>query len=126
MQEANCRNQPDAVTAAGRGIDKPPIKDRRCSPRLALRLPVEACAQGRLSPQTYRGTTRDISAKGVYFVCGEAYLAGQLVYVTIRMSGDLAAGSDSVSLTSRYRVKRVEEIFQNGSKRFGIAAALEA
>jgi hypothetical protein len=52
-------------------------------------------------------------------------MAGQLVHVTIRLSGDLVAGSDSVSLTLRCRVQRVEKISQSGSKTFGVAVALD-
>src|ERR1700730_12384910 len=112
MQEANYKNHSDALNAPGRGINKPFMNDRRYSRRLALRLPIDVCGESPFNPQTCRGRTRDIAAKGVYFVCEEAYMAGQLVHVTIKLSGDPVAGSDSISLTLRCRVQRVEEIFQ--------------
>lgn len=125
MQEANYKSQSDAANARGRGIDKPLMNDRRCSRRLALRLPIEFYGESPFNPQTFRGRTRDIAAKGVYFFCEEAYMVGQLVHVTIRLSGDPVAGSDRVSLTLRYRVQRVEEMIRNGSKAFGVAVALD-
>jgi hypothetical protein len=125
MQEAHYKNQSDAANALDRGISKPLMNDGRYSRRLALRLPIEVCGESPFNPQTFRGRTRDIAAKGVYFVCEQAYMVAQLVHVTIRLSGDLVAGSERVSLTLRYRIQRVEEIFQNGSKTFGIAVALD-
>jgi hypothetical protein len=106
-------------------MSKPLTTDRRGSRRLALSLPVEVCGEGPFNPETFCGRTRDIGAKGVYFVCEEAYIVGQLIHVTIRLSGVLVTGTDSVSLTLRYRVQRVEEILRNGSKTFGVAAALD-
>jgi hypothetical protein len=125
MPEANYKNQPDSGNALGRGTNKPLMNDRRCSRRFALSLPIEVSGESPFNPQTFRGRTRDIAANGVYFFCEEAYMAGQLVDVTIRLSGDLLAGSDRVSLTLRCRVQRSEKISQNGSKRFGVAVALD-
>jgi PilZ domain-containing protein len=125
MREADFTNHPDAANALGRGINKPLTNGRRGSERCAMSQSIEVCGESPFNPQTYRGTTRDISAKGVYFVCGEAYMKGQLVHVTISLSGGLIAGSDTVSLTMRCRVQRVEEISQNGSRAFGVAVALD-
>jgi hypothetical protein len=125
MQEANYKNQSDSANALGRGTSKPLMNDRRCSRRFPLSLPIEVSGESPFNPQTFCGRTRDIAAKGVYFFCEEAYMAGQLVDVTIRLSGDLVPGSDRVSLTLRCRVQRVEKIAQNGSKRFGVAVALD-
>ena len=123
MQEANYKNQ--SANALGRGTNKPPWNDRRCSRRFAMSLPIEVSGESPFNPQTFPGRTRDIAANGVYFLCEEAYMAGQLVHVTIRLSRGLVAGSDSVSLTLRCRVQRVEKISQNGSKAFGVAVALD-
>jgi hypothetical protein len=124
MQEANYKNQSDPENALGRGTNKP-LNDRRCSRRFALSLPIEVSGESPFNPQTFRGRTRDIAANGIYFFCEEAYMAGQLVHVTIRLSGDSVAFSDRVSLTLRYRVQRVEEIVRNASKIFGVAVALD-
>jgi len=43
-------------------------------------------------------------------------MAGQLVHVTISLSGDLVADTDSVSLTLRCRVQRVEKISRTAQK----------
>ncbi len=120
MQEANYKNQ--SANALGRGTNKPPWNDRRCSRRFALSLPIEVSGESPFNPQTFPGRTRDIAANGVYFLCEEAYMAGQLVHVTIRL---LVACSDTVFLTLRCRVQRVEKISQNGSKTFGVAVALD-
>ena len=50
---------------------------------------------------------------------------GQLLHVTMRLSGDPVAGSDRGSLKLRCRVQRVEEMIRNGSKAFGVAVALD-
>jgi hypothetical protein len=125
MQEANYKNQSDSTNALGRGTNRPLMNDRRCSRRFALSLPIEVRGESPFNPQTFRGRTRDIAANGVYFFCEEAYMAGQLVDVTIRLSGDLVAGSDRVSLTLRCRVQRAEKITRNASKTFGVAVALD-
>jgi hypothetical protein len=125
MQEANYKNQSDSANALGRGTNKPLLNDRRCSRRLALSLPIEVNGESPFNPQTFRGRTRDIAADGVYFFCEEAYMAGQLVHVTIRLFGGLVASSDSVSLTLRCRVQWVEEITRNGARTFGVAVALD-
>jgi hypothetical protein len=125
MQEANYKNQSDPENALGRGTNKPLMNDRRCSRRFALSLPIEVSGESPFNPQTFRGRTRDIAANGIYFFCEEAYMAGQLVHVTIRLSGDSVAFSDRVFLTLRCRVQRVEEIVRNASKIFGVAVALD-
>jgi hypothetical protein len=125
MQEANYKKQSDSANALDRGTNKPLMNDRRCSRRFALRLPIEVSGESPFNPQTFRGITRDIAANGVYFLCEEGYIAGQLVHVTIRLSGDLVGDSDSVCLTLRCRVQRVEKISQNGSKTLGVAVALD-
>jgi hypothetical protein len=125
MQEANYKNESDSRNALGRGTNKPLMNERRCSRRFVLSQPIEVRGESPFNPQTFRGKTRDIAANGVYFFCEEAYMAGQLVDVTIRLSGDLVAGSDRVSLTLRCRVQRVEKISRNGAKTFGVAVALD-
>jgi hypothetical protein len=125
MQEANYKDQSDSANALGRRTNKPLTNGRRGTKRWAVSQLIEVCGESPFNPQTYRGRTRDISAKGIYFVCEEPYMKGQLVHVTISLSGGPIAGSDSVCLTLRCRVQRVEKIFQNGSKTFGIAVALD-
>ena len=125
MQEANYKNQSDSANALGRGTNKPLLNDRRCSRRFALSLPIEVRGESPFNPQTFRGTSRDIAANGVYFLCEEAYMAGQLVHVTIRLFGDLVGSPNSVSLTLRCRVQWVEEITWNDAKTFGVAVALD-
>jgi hypothetical protein len=125
MREANYKNQSDSANALGRATNKPLMNDRRHSRRLALRLPIEVCGESPFNPQTFYGNTRDIAAKGVYFFCEEAYMVGQLVHVTIPLSGDLIFGSDRVYLTLHYRVQRVEELIQSAATIFGVAVALD-
>jgi hypothetical protein len=125
MREADFTNRPDAANVLSHGINKPLTNGRRVSERWAMSQSIEVCGESPFNPQTYRARTSDISAKGLYFVCEEAYMKGQLVHVTISLSGGLIAGSDSISLTLRCRVQRVEKISQNGSKTFGVAVALD-
>src|ERR1700687_941085 len=125
MQEARFTNQTETQETGARKKKKPLPKDRRRSRRLVLSNPVEVCGESPFNPQTLRGTTRDIDANGVYFVCDESYMVGQLVHVTIHLSGGLLLGSESVTLTLRCRVQRAEELIRNGSKTFGVAVALD-
>src|SRR6267143_2860678 len=123
MREADFTNRPDAANVLSHGINKPLTNGRRVSERWAMSQSIEVCGESPFNPQTYRARTRDISAKGIYFVCEEPYMKGQLVHVTISLSGGPIAGSDSVYLTLRCRVQRVEKISDNGSKIFGVAVA---
>jgi hypothetical protein len=125
MQEARSKNRSDAKNALDPGINKPLMNDRRYSPRLTQRLPIEVCGESLFNPHIFRGRTCDIAAKGIYFVCEEAYMVGQLIHVTVTLSGDRAVSCDSVSLTLRYRIQRVETLIRNGLKIFGVAVALD-
>ena len=99
--------------------------DRRSTRRFALSLPVEACGGSPFKSQPVKGRTRNVSANGIYFVCDEACMAGQLLHITMKLSGEKMGGTDSIFVTVRCRVQRVEEIFQIGLKRFGVAVALD-
>jgi hypothetical protein len=125
MSEANYKNRSDAADALRRGMNKPLKNERRGSRRLALSLPVEVCGESPFNPQTLCGRTRDVAPKGLYFFCEEAFMVGQLIHVTIKLSGDPVASSDRVSLKLRCRVQRFEEMFRNGAKTFGVAVALD-
>ena len=99
--------------------------NRRSSRRFALSLPVEACGESPFKTQPIKGRTRNVSANGIYFVCDEACMAGQLLYITMKLPGDKLDHADGIFLRVRCRVRRVEEMLQNGSKAFGIAVALD-
>ena len=99
--------------------------DRRSTRRFALSLPVEARGESPFNPQPVKGRTQNVSAKGIYFACDEAYMAGQLLHVKMRLSGDKTAGIDSILLTVRCRVQRVSKISMSGAGRFGVAVALD-
>ena len=99
--------------------------DRRGTRRFALSLPVEARGESPFNPQPVEGRTQNVSAKGIYFVCDEAYMSGQLLHIKMKLSGDKAAGTDSIFLTVRCRVQRVDKMSTNGAGRFGVAVALD-
>jgi hypothetical protein len=58
------------------------------------------------------------------FVCSERYLAGQLLYITLRF-GDQVQGADSFSLTLQFRVQRLEQRQRNDPEQFAVAVALD-
>jgi hypothetical protein len=60
----------------------------------------------------------------MYFVCGQSYLPGQLLYITMRF-GDKVEGIDNSSLMLRFRVQRLEKIQRSGAQQFGVAVALD-
>ena len=102
-----------------------PTKDRRLSCRVALSFPMEVCGESPFNAQPVKVNAANFSAKGVYFVSPEAYLAGQLLYVTVKLPGDPPRGSSDVFLTVRCRIQRVEPLSVQGAKRFGVAVSLD-
>jgi hypothetical protein len=98
--------------------------DRRCSRRIAFVLPIEVQGESPFNTRTVRGTTQNLSANGMSFVCSERYLAGQLLYITLRF-GDQVQGADSFSLTLQFRVQRLEQRQRNDPEQFAVAVALD-
>jgi hypothetical protein len=99
--------------------------DRRKTRRFALSLPVEACGENPLNPQPFQGRTRNISVNGIYFVCDKPCMPGQTLRIIMKLSVNRLSGTDSIFLTLRCRVRRVDEMFLNGLKQFGCAVALD-
>jgi c-di-GMP-binding flagellar brake protein YcgR len=98
--------------------------DRRCSRRIAFVLPIEVRGESPFNTRTVRGTTQNLSANGMSFVCGERYLPGQLLYITMKF-GDQAQGTDSFAIRLQFRVQRLEQAQRNDSEQFAVALALD-
>lgn len=126
MQNSNATPRTRDLHSSVGGGQTRITNDRRYAPRAALSLPIAVRGESPFNTQTFHAMTRDISAKGVYFVCDEAYMAGQLLHATIRLSSEVTNGFECLSLTLRFRVQRAElQISSNGFKTFGVAMALD-
>lgn len=98
--------------------------DRRAVRRFDLSLPIEihtSLEQARL----LRGTTRDLSSRGVYFIIDQGLAPGSELDFTLTLLAAMTADTD-VFVQARGRVVRLEPRTEEGRDRFGIGAIIEA
>jgi hypothetical protein len=124
MADLNITGPENGSVAPQRNEIKTQTPDRRCSRRIAVVLPIEVQGESPFNTRTVRGATQTLSANGMSFVCGERYLPGQLLYVTMKF-GDQVQGADSFSLTLQFRVQRIEQAQGNDPQQFAVAVALD-
>ena len=88
------------------------VSERRESPRLNLRLNVEFLKEGEECQARRMGTTRDVSAGGVYFHTSEREGIEVGQEMAIRLSGLSGYGAGPLfrSLRARARVLRVDRL----------------
>jgi hypothetical protein len=89
-----------------------PPAERRRAPRYTVRLPVEL--------ESWRGTTRDVSAAGVYFEADRPYLPGTPISFGLVL--EHAGAAAPMIVRCHATVVRLEP---NGHS-FGVAAAITA
>jgi PilZ domain len=123
MGDPNLTGQVNGSVAPQNGV-RTATHDRRCASRIAFVIPIEVRGESPFNPRTVTGITQNLSANGMYFVCGERYLPGQLLYITMKF-GDQVQGIDSLSLTLRFRVQRLEQTKRSAAEHFGVAVALD-
>ena len=123
MADLNLRGPADGSVAPQSKEVNPRTPDRRCSRRIAIVLPIEVQGESPFNTRTVRGAIQNLSANGMSFVCGERYLPGQILYVTMNF-GDQVHGIDG-SLTLQFRVQRLEQSQRNDPKQFAVAVALD-
>ncbi len=105
-------------------LEGPRNRERRAARRFDLSLAIEihtAIEQARV----LRGTTRDLSSRGVYFVIDQGLAPGSELDLTLTLPAAMTAGTD-VFVQARGRVVRTEPRTEEGTERVGIGAIIEA
>jgi hypothetical protein len=98
--------------------------DRRTARRYDLSFPVRIFTPGKAVQNSPSGSTRDISARGVYLVLPQDLPIGQRFNFLMTLSAEIA-DLRKVSVRIRGRVIRVDTCPGDQSGRFGIAALIE-
>lgn len=97
----------------------PTTKERRSTRRLALSLPLALRAAGGSKPEVATAT-RDVSARGVYFLLDSGLQEGASFDFTLTLPPEVTL-TESVRVRCRARVVRVE----SGANQVGVAAVIE-
>lgn len=101
------------------------MTERRTTRRYDLSLPVII----RVPPERRRtepqeGKTRDISTRGLYFVVEQDLEAGSQLDITLTLPAELTRGTE-VFVRALGKVVRVEQRYEDGIPRMGVAAVIE-
>lgn len=99
-------------------------QDQRAVPRYDLSLPIEVCDDSGLTG-ILRGTTRDLSNRGVYFVVDQEFSLGSEVMFTLTLGAEITHLS-KVLVKARGKVVRTETKLEEGTKRVGVAVTIDA
>ena len=97
----------------------PTTKERRGTRRLALSLPMSLRVAGDGEPEVATAT-RDVSARGVYFLLDSRLQEGASFDFTLTLPPEVTL-TESVRVRCRARVVRVE----SGENKVGVAAVIE-
>lgn len=98
--------------------------DRRTVRRYDLSFPVRLITPGKAAQSPPSGSTRDISARGVYVVMAQDLPVGQRFNFLMTLSSEMD-DLQKVSVRIRGRVIRIEKRASDQSGRFGIVALIE-
>jgi hypothetical protein len=100
------------------------MKDRRTARRYDLSLPVIIHAPILKGAVSRIGKIRDISTRGVYFTIENNLSAGAHLNITIPFPTELTGGT-KVSIRAIGKALRLEERYENGDQKIGVAAVFE-
>ena len=98
--------------------------ERRKSRRYDIALPVEVRAPGLGTTDPRRGETRDVSARGLYFVIDQDLSPGSPLEFTLVLPREIT-GENEVLVRAHGRVIRTKEEQHDGTTRIGVAAMIE-
>ena len=98
--------------------------ERRKSRRYDIALPVEVRAPELGSAEPRQGQTRDVSARGLYFVIDQNLSPGSPLEFTLVLPREIT-GENEVLVRARGRVIRTKEEVHNGTTKIGVAAMIE-
>ncbi len=100
------------------------MAERRVARRYDLTLPISIrFGMERISARQ-EGRTRDISTKGLFFVINRSVETGSGLDITLTLPAEIVNGAD-VLVRAQGKVVRVEERFEEGEPKMGVAAVIE-
>ena len=100
------------------------MNERRRSPRFGFRLPVKVRSPHPTGCSSGDGSTRDISARGAYFVVpGDGISVAAKLDLEITLTGEIT-GDEEVLIRVSGRVVRVDELVENGREQVGVAVTI--
>ena len=100
------------------------VTERRTTRRYDLSLPVLIRAVTEKESDSKKGSTRDVSTRGLYFVMDHDPQAGSELDLILTLPTELTSGT-AVMVHALGRVLRVEPRIEDGNKRMGVAAVIE-
>jgi c-di-GMP-binding flagellar brake protein YcgR len=100
------------------------MEERRTARRYDLTLPISIRFAAERLVNRQEGKTRDISARGLYFVIGQDLDAGSELDITLTLPAEITHGTD-VFVRAQGKVVRVERRVEDGEPRMGVAAVIE-
>jgi c-di-GMP-binding flagellar brake protein YcgR len=100
------------------------MTERRTSRRYDLTLPIIIRVSAEKALDSQQGKTRDISPRGLYFVIDQNVEAGSELHLTLTLPSEVTHGS-AVFVRALGKVVRVEQRFEDGNPRMGVAAVIE-
>lgn len=98
------------------------MTERRAARRYDLSLSAIVSAPSGVYGIEQRGKTRDVSTRGVYLVLERPVSRDSEVDLRMFLSTDPSGGAVLVRAVGK--IVRLEELFQNRTRRFGVAAVL--
>jgi c-di-GMP-binding flagellar brake protein YcgR len=100
------------------------MMERRTARRFDLSLPLNFRVPTACAVETQKGKTRDISARGLYFVIDEGLETGLNLDITLTLPVEVTQGAE-VFVRIVGKVVRVERRAEDGDSRLGVAAIIE-
>jgi hypothetical protein len=98
--------------------------ERRVTRRYNLSLPIVVRVVPHKRSEPCHGRTRDISARGIYFITDEEFTPGTELEFTVALPVEITQGTE-VSMHAHSRVLRTEERREEDTTRTGVAAVIE-
>ncbi|HEX2661426.1 MAG TPA: PilZ domain-containing protein [Candidatus Acidoferrum sp.] len=98
--------------------------ERRTSRRYDLSLPVLVRIPTEKESDSKKGSTRDISTRGLYFVMDQGPQAGSQLDLVLTLPTAITNGKE-VLVHAFGRILRVEPRIEDGNMRMGVAAVIE-
>jgi hypothetical protein len=100
------------------------MTERRTTRRYDLSLPISVRVPTANASDSQMGKTRDISARGLYFVMDQDLQAGSDLDFTLTLPTEVTHGVE-VFVRATGKVVRVESRIEDGNSRMGIAAVIK-
>ena len=99
-------------------------KERRSARRFQLSLPVAVHTVPPQHDEPLGGTTRDISARGLYFTVDRELNPGSELDLGLALPAELTHGTEFL-VRARCKVVRAEKKREKGIERIGVAAIIQ-